>query len=379
MPTDPPDRSRAIIAALIAAVVALAAGFGIGITTNDDDGDGVPDRVTITRTVTQPAKTTAEAPPAGDLEAVAPDGARATEEPAQSPLRDETPPDVPESVLESGAERTDDLADRLPPPAPVGGAQNYSCTQDFSGTVYSSRNGVRPTEWVNHYTVSPNVTGWSDVRGIQAYFKRTRVASSTYIIDFEGHCLQMVPESAKPWTQGAANPWAISVEIIATGRETRAQWLASPLIRDGILAALTRDSARRNGIPLRRVDPNGCVFTPGITDHNALECGNDHTDVAPSFPWDVYMKQVVDGPAKNPRRGSSYRLGVLRPGERDKVACLLHQRRRYHAKGEWPKPAARKRARACKAGLRRGLRYYQRKGTHKDRQTVIRKVIAGKP
>jgi len=273
-------------------VVALAAFGGSGVALValiDNDGDGTSDRTV--RILDRPgeaapiAPAVAEDAPLGDLEL-----------PAGEPdaLKDSTPEDVPDRKLDAGADRTDEIAEDLDP-RPVGGAQNYSCRQDFSGGVYSSRNGASPTEFVLHYTVSPNRPGPSDVLGILNYFESSRVASSTYIIDFEGNCVQMVPFSEKPWTQGAANPYAVSVEIIATGRETTAEWLASPLIRKGILASLTRDNLRRMGAPLRYVDPVGCVFPPGYTDHDSIECGNNHTDVSPAFPFATFQRQLVQG------------------------------------------------------------------------------------
>jgi hypothetical protein len=167
-----------------------------------------------------------------------------------------------------------------------------ACRKDFSGEVWSSRGGVRPTEFVLHYTVSANRPGWADVLAIENFFSTARTASSHWIVDFEAHCLKMVRERDKAWTQGNANPWALSVEIIATGRESAAQWRASPLIRGGVLARLVRNVMDRWDLPIRRVDPAGCVFPPGLTDHNRLECGNFHTDVAPSFPWRVFMRQL---------------------------------------------------------------------------------------
>lgn len=270
-------------ALVVAALIGLASGLTVELF--DDDQDGRPDRTVI--------RTSA---PTGDLSA--PKGPAVEKAPAAE-LRDETPPEVPAATLDQGKDATAGIGQQLVP-RPVGGAQNYSCRQDFSGHVYSTY-ASRPTEGVFHYTVSANVRGWGDVFGIVGYFKRTRVASADRVVDFEGHCVQMVPiTTGKAWTQGAANGatcWAY--EIIATGRETRDQWLASPLIRNGILAGMARDDSARCGIPLRRVNPAGCVFPAGITDHNALECGNSHTDVAPSFPWDVVMRQIA-GPAPKP-------------------------------------------------------------------------------
>lgn len=328
--------------------------------------------------------------PAGDLEA-SDDATTATSiDPPDAPLRDDTPEDVPPDRLAAGQQAAEQAANdpRLPPadkPLPVGGAQNYSCTQDYSGQVYSSRNGAKPMSHKLHFTVSANVTGWSDIRGVQSYFKRTRIGSSTYIVDFEAHCLQMVPESRKPWTQGAFNPTSISTEIIATGRETRAQWLASPLIRKGVLASIVRDSNRRHGLPLRRVDPAGCVDQLGITDHNALECGNNHTDVAPAFPWDVFMRQLTDGISANRYEAASYKLRVLTDGEAANAECLLFERRVASRHGGWANVdhSHLRRASRCKDWLRaRNLQLHDLgispKVNRKARHTVIHAVLRGR-
>lgn len=307
--------------ALLALVLGLViGGIGVSLFTTDDE----PTKPKPAPSATPAPAETPEATPTpdtvpGDLQ-VLPEKPSdpVTKDPADSALRDSTPETVPEQKLEDGAEKSDEISEGLEP-KPVGGAQNYDCRQDFSGGVYSDRS-ASPTEWVNHYTVSANVAGWGDVEGIQAYFKRTRIASATYIVDFEGHCLQMVPESKKPWTQGSANSWAISVEIIATGSETKQQWLDSPLIKQGILSSIARDAMRRHGIPLKRVDPVGCVFVAGWTDHNALECGNNHTDVSPNFPYATFQKQLTDGvkvPITSRHRDTCKKISAYRHGKRD--------------------------------------------------------------
>jgi N-acetyl-anhydromuramyl-L-alanine amidase AmpD len=167
------------------------------------------------------------------------------------------------------------------------------CRTDFSGHVYSDRApGVTPTEFVLHYTVSANRAGWGDVLAIRDFFERTRLGSAHFLMDFEGHCLRMVPGSEKAWTQGNANSYAYSVEIIATGQEPRGLWKESPIFRQRILARLVRSVMDAHGLPLVRVDPVGCVFPPGYTDHNHLECGNNHTDVAPHFPFRLFARQL---------------------------------------------------------------------------------------
>lgn len=302
------NRLPARVRALLLSLVALCAGVTVTVVVADPDQDGRPDQATVIVERAAPQ-------PAGDLAVPTPASPGATVAPPQSVLRDETPPAVRAPELDAGRAANERRDDRLPArPQPVGGAQNYSCRQDFSGNVYSSRRGQRPLSAKLHYTVSPNVPGWGDVRAVQGYFKRTRVGSSTFIVDFEKNCLQMVPLDAAPWTQGAFNRTSWSIEIIATGRETRQQWLASPLIRDGMLAALVRDTNQRLGLPLRWVDPVGCVDQLGITDHDLLECGNVHTDVKPAFPTDVFMRQVADRPRaiSATARGQCQQLNRLR-------------------------------------------------------------------
>lgn len=168
------------------------------------------------------------------------------------------------------------------------------CRRDFSGGVYSSRGGIRPTMFVLHFTVSQNRPGWSDVYAILNYFEDTRVGSSTFIMDFEANCLKMVPESQKPWTQLNANPYSISVEIVATGSETNAQWRASKLIADGVLARKMFRVMGRWHLPVRWVDPSGCDFSrAGYTDHDALECSNHHWDVGERFPFRLLKRQLA--------------------------------------------------------------------------------------
>lgn len=193
----------------------------------------------------------------------------------------------------AGAAKTSDLARNLAPRGPpaTGKTVGPKCQVDYSGHVYSDRT-ARPTEFVLHYTVSHNAKGWGDVYAIRDYFKRTRVGSAHFILDFEGHCLKMVPLRSKAWTQGNANSYAYSVEIIAYGNEPAREWKAAPIFRDKILAGLVRRVMDYGGLPLRRVDPDGCVFVPGWDDHEALECGNDHQDVTPHFPYRLFGRQL---------------------------------------------------------------------------------------
>lgn len=260
-----------------------------------DNGDG-GHTVTIARTktvqdTTAPAtpKQVAEAPPAGELQSSPAEVAK---------LRDSTPAGVPETTLEKAEQRADTIAEDTgvedaDAPIAQGGAQGYTCRKSYQSRGY----GAFRSYFLNfflHYTVSANSPGWGDVYAIKNYLNSVGL-SATFIIDFEGHCLQTVPLDRNPYTQGSFNQYGVSVEIVATGKETTAQWLSAPLIKGGILSSLVRDTLKSHNLPVRFVDPVGCTPIAGYTDHNHLECGNDHVDVSPYFPWAEFNKQATGG------------------------------------------------------------------------------------
>jgi hypothetical protein len=144
----------------------------------------------------------------------------------------------------------------------------------------SSRRGVRPTLQVDHYTVSPNVTGWADVNAVVALFNRSSSqASSHFVIDAEGHCAYIVPIEAKSWTEAGGNSFSVGYEIIATGRER--VYLPPAGLRK--LAAVQEEVARRIGIPMRQGAVSSCSPTrSGIVQHKDFGiCGGGHVDIQP--------------------------------------------------------------------------------------------------
>lgn len=278
---------------LAAALLTLLLAIPITIAITDD-GD-VTIRVGATRTVvdtTAPATPAqvAKAPPAGELQSDPGDVAA---------LRDSTPDGVPAEKLEAAEQTADQYAEdhgveEADAPIAQGGAQGYTCRKSYQAQGYGAFRSYF-SMFVLHYTVSPNSAGWGDVYSIKNYLNSVGL-SATFVIDFEGHCLQTVPLDRNPYTQGGFNSYGVSVEIIATGKETRGDWLASPLFRQGILAALVRDVLKSHNLPVRFVDPVGCTPKAGYTDHNHLECGNNHVDVSPNFPFDVFAGQVKAAP-----------------------------------------------------------------------------------
>lgn len=322
-----------LLAILIAVLSAVA-----GVDAIDHDGDRV---VTPTQTVEVAAppsveekkEIVAEAPPQGELQA------------DPDVLKDETPEAIPDAVLEQAEERVDEIVqeENVAPasdPIPVAGAQGYSCRKDFQTRGV----GAFRSRWVQfvwHFTVSANRPGWGDVYAIRDYLASVGL-SATFIIDAEGHCLQTAPLNRNPQTQGPFNTSSVSVEIIATGGESRAEWLAMPLIKDGILAALTRDHLLGAGLPLKFVDPVGCTPKAGATDHDALECTNNHWDVGEQFPFDVVLRQLKAGP-KQPAKA------YLNKAEKKMVAELKAARKAIAKRGGWAKVGKGRRARAVRA------------------------------
>lgn len=174
------------------------------------------------------------------------------------------------------------LAPRINGPVPLAAPHQNGCLTRSIPTNYSHRVGVRPSLVVLHFTVSPNVGGWNDVNSIVAFFSRAATqASSNYVIDNEGHCVLMVPESEKAWAQAGFNSaTACSIEVINTGSE------ATYIGGDGgpgqaKLAQVVRDCEGRWHIPNRRGATSGCAATrSGVVDHQTLgSCGGGHFDI----------------------------------------------------------------------------------------------------
>jgi hypothetical protein len=254
--------------------------------------------------------------------------------------RDETPPGVPPEVLKAGDRKTDELVrkERLRLERP-GGAQNYQCqnrpVRNQSG-LSGRQHGV-----AMHFTVS-NPGSLFAIRGL--FDRASFGASSNYGWDWGSprgnYCHVWVPVGRKAWAQGRANSAYVSIEVHTKDRP-RASWVAN--LKDGRLASLVRDLAKRTGAPLKLVDPRGCVFPPGITDHDRLECGNTHWDVGKNFPWDYFMRQVRSG------------VSPSRLTKRQAVACdlLNFHRSKARAAGRYS-PGRLRRARELKRRIPSG-------------------------
>lgn len=287
------------------ALTLIFASGAISVAVFDDDGDGKPDRVNVERKFKEVDPPGPTPPLTVDTDnQLQPDEQReaeesearstASDEPVDlhEDMRDETPPGVTAEQVKDGLEATEALADKtLTDPQPPAGAQAWSCPNHLVRNR-SALNGPRVGTAL-HFTVSDP----GSLNAIRGLFDTSSFgASSNFGIELAGRCETWVPRSEKAWAQGAANSAYFSIEIVTKDR-SRESWLAAPIIKNGILAALVRDLNRSIGAPLKLVDPVGCTWKPGIVDHDRLECGNTHWDVGLNFPWDVFIKQVQLGTA----------------------------------------------------------------------------------
>jgi hypothetical protein len=303
---------------VLAAVVSLLViGVLTVVITTDDDG-----KANVTITLGQPAQQRADVPNTIEVSKAAIDAADNSDVAHHDGLKDETPPGVPDAELDQARDQQDRLAatDQLPLVTPDAAPTQRGCRSRFVRN-YSSRRGVRPRLFVLHYTVSPNRPGRSDVDAITALFNNPSFgASSNYVIDRDGNCNYIVRESDKAWTQAAANPVAISVEVINTGRES--PYLKAAGYRQ--LGRVIHDAARRWHFPVRKGRVRGCsVARSGIVDHKSLgSCGGGHVDVSP-FTTSAAIRAAKaagkTGCAKRSTRSSRRRCRAARKCKRRKT------------------------------------------------------------
>jgi hypothetical protein len=298
----------AVILAVLAAVVILSPrerheddGKVTSVVDTLEDGRIEPKTITVPKVaVDQAAKAlTGDVPKSLPLDA---------EDADHTGQRDETPPDAPKAVVDANRaalERNRRTTQALPTAGASGGVPG--CVTSFVRNQ-SSRRGVRPTIQVLHYTVSPNRPGRSDVNGIVAFFNRSSSqASSHFVIDAEGNCAYIVPIEAKSWTQAGGNPWAVSYEIIATGREPA--YLGPKGYAK--LRSVTAWVAHRIGSPLRRGAISGCSPSrTGIVQHaDGGTCWGGHHDVGP-FPFSSILAKVTT-PVRQVTRANRVTCGKI--------------------------------------------------------------------
>lgn len=303
----------ALIAAIFAAGLAITfthddSGTSLTVTVNAKPHDGVP-----TTTVEVPKAAVEQAAPV-----------------IESNLKN--PPAVTSPAVLDRVQAEADRNRRTTEALPTAGASASvpGCVTRFVANQ-SSRRGVRPRQHWLHYTVSANRPGWSDVNAIVALFNRPSfAASSHFVIDAEGNCAYIVPLEAKAWTQAAANPFAVSYEIIATGRE--ADYLQSAGYAK--LRSVMRTVSARTGIPLTQGTVVNCLPRKfGIVQHrDGGLCSGGHHDIGPFSLGIVIGKLAFNRTRPVPARWHSRcrRLNATRAKIKARQHVSTAERRKAH-------------------------------------------------
>lgn len=332
---------------LVLLLLVVASAIGIPVTVSSDGGGG--STLTVTLPPVRPTTLSIPREPQKvEVPAAALESAKQSELAHHDGARDETPPGLTPAQAEANRRAQERLAetDQLPIVTPLAASEQRGCITRLVRNR-SSRRGVRPRILVAHYTVSRNTAGWGDVNAIVSLFDRSSFqASSNYVIDHEGNCAYIVPEPDKAWTQAAANPYAISIEMIAMGSPSiDGSWGgAAGLAKAGLVF---RDAARRWGIPVQHGAVNSaCVPTrAGIVEHRDLGgCGGGHNDISP-YPLSQLISAVGNAGDVTPA-ASAHAIELCQ--ELKRIRAYIHD----HPKGGWHgHPKRWERAKAIKRAL----------------------------
>jgi len=152
----------------------------------------------------------------------------------------------------------------------------------------SSRNGVKPRIIVLHITVSRNMAGITDLRGMAEYGARPSSKVSWHIlVDGEGFDARCVPDAEKAWTQAAYNSVALSIEQIQPADMPREKWLSDYRPQLETVAGWIAKWSVTHGIPIRH------STSSGVCQHRDLgAAGGGHADVGPGYPFDWVLERA---------------------------------------------------------------------------------------
>jgi len=287
-----------------AIIVAILAGVGITVAVTQNENG-----TTVTITVNeqkdrapsvgaQPTEITVPKAVVENPEKVAPDLSKG--------FRDETPPGAPPAELDAAQQQQEQIqaTNPLPLTFPLASTSFKGCKPLFVRNQ-SSRNGVTPTTFWVHYTA-----GLGTIYSLAALFDRASFqASSHFVMERSGRCGYLVPTYRKAWTQAAANPIGVSVEVINTGAQ-------KPFMTAAGYRALGRLIARVHhqfpSIKLQRGKISGCRSTrSGIVTHwMGGQCSGGHVDIRP-----YSLKPII----KAARRAN---CNLYHKGKASKRRCL---------------------------------------------------------
>lgn len=280
--------------AAIATAIALITGGG-DTPTPAPTATPAPASTPTTVTLGGPGKTAVTLPPAAQAVATAQavQEKAGDDQAAHSDLRDLAPP-AP-AIADYNAEQTPPGQPTIPTNVPLA-AQNVPGCDTLLVRNYSGRNGAPILLFVFHFTVSTD-NGKAGVLGNVRWFDTAAAsASSTYIVDRRiGYCALTVAETSKAWAQAAYNPWALSLEVTATGRE--GSYLPPGPGRQKVLALMHRAHAVYKIPYVHGAVAGGRVTRPGFVMHRDLgQLGGGHVDVGPYGIDDLIAEAAATDP-----------------------------------------------------------------------------------
>lgn len=150
-----------------------------------------------------------------------------------------------------------------------------------------------PKILVIHTTEGPNSKGLGDLQGIAAYFDNPSVqASSTIVVDGEGHSARLMSDQAKPWTQASYNSVSLSIENIGYAATTREDWFKNYHNQLATNAKWLAYWSDEWDIPLRKaITISGGVQRTGVASHKQLgQYGGGHVDPGAGYPINYVIK-----------------------------------------------------------------------------------------
>ena len=149
---------------------------------------------------------------------------------------------------------------------------------------------------------------------------------------------EYVRYSDTPWTNPPINSTSDTIEICGFARWTRAQWLAKPVLLEGVAHWIAWRAQVRK-IPL--VHRHNGETATGVYGHKDINDGwhqGDHTDPGPNFPWDTVMARAVaiTNPAVKPPVQAAYSYPrLLRRGSHGPDVVHMQGRLKVTADGDF--------------------------------------------
>lgn len=158
---------------------------------------------------------------------------------------------------------------------------------------YSSRGGAKVRLIVLH-----TAEGARTYQSLGSFFgsSSSGVSSQTGIDDTANTIGEYVTRGSKAWTQGNANPVAVSSELCAFASWSAAEWDKHPNMLANA-AAWVAEEAAAFGIPIVRLTATQAQGSGrGVCQHVDLgKWGGGHTDCGPNFPMDRVLQMAMGG------------------------------------------------------------------------------------